>query len=287
MSRTWTFYVSPAAPAPVVLGLDLVLEWPLFLNPQDCCLYVPLSSHTAGDNAGVANSVVPHLAVRDISREVMYEDAISSSSFDEPFLRDTDLSFNPETLTVEHLQRYHVTASGFAEAEELETFIQGLPQDFQKVVNEFTQMFRPPDRDPPSRSVKHYICVPNDVVPAARKAYPLPQHKLIAMREQMRELIDKGWVEASSSPWASPILFVPKDGGTKHRLCIDFRDLNALTKKDRFPLPRIDLLLHRSAKACIFSKIDLASGFHQIEVFPSYRELTAFILPETIDGQSL
>ena len=107
------------------------------------------------------------------------------------------------------------------------------------------------------------------------------------MREQMRELIDKGWVEPSASPWASPILFVPKDGGKQHRMCIDFRDLNALTKKDRFPLPRIDLLLHRSAKARIFSKIDLASGFHQIEVFPKHRELTAFILPETIDDQSL
>ena len=56
-----------------------------------------------------------------------------------------------------------------------------------------------PDYDPLSRSVKHYISVPNDVVPAARKAYPLPQHTLTAMREQIRELIDKGWVKASAS----------------------------------------------------------------------------------------
>ena len=70
-------------------------------------------------------------------------------------------------------------------------------------------------------------------------------------------------------------------------MCIDFRDLNALTKKDRFLLPRIDLFLHRSAKASIFSKIDLASGFHQIEVFTDHRELTSFILPETVDRQSL
>ena len=83
------------------------------------------------------------------------------------------------------------------------------------------------------------------------------------------------------------MLFVPKDDGKKQRMCIDFRDLNALTKKDHFPLLRIDLLLHRSAKASIFSKIDLASGFHQIEVFTDHRELTSFILPETVDGQSL
>ena len=107
------------------------------------------------------------------------------------------------------------------------------------------------------------------------------------MHKQIRELIDKGWVQESSSPWAAPVLFVPKNGRKKQRMCIDFRDLNALTKKDRFPLPRIDLLLHRSAKARLFSKIDLASGFYQIEVFPNHQELTAFILPETIDGNSL
>ena len=70
-------------------------------------------------------------------------------------------------------------------------------------------------------------------------------------------------------------------------MCVDFRDLNALTKKDAFPLPRLDLLLHKAVKAKIFSKLDLASGFHQIEVHPSHRELTAFILPEAVDGCSL
>ena len=103
----------------------------------------------------------------------------------------------------------------------------------------------------------------------------------------MRELIDKGWVTPSASPWAAPILFVPKDEGTKLRMCVDFRDLNALTKKDAFPLPRLDLLLHKAAKARFFSNIDLASGFHQIEVFETHRELTAFILPEPVDGCSL
>ena len=67
-------------------------------------------------------------------------------------------------------------------------------------------------------------------------------------------------------------------------MCVDFRNLNALTKKDAFPLPRLDHLLHKSAHATIFSKLDLASGFHQIEVHPPHCELTAFILPETIDG---
>ena len=292
IARVWTFYVSKTAPAPIVLGLDLVLEWPLFLNPRDKCLYVPLASSTHNEQSRSSRARCLMHPVVDANSEVKLEivndylDSSSSSSSEiEPSF--SQLTFNPDTFTVDCVHRASVTASGFAEAEELSKFIESLPVDFREVVNEFSPLFQPPDRDPPARSVKHYISVPNDVVPAARKAYPMPQHKLLAMREQMRELIDKGWVVASSSPWASPILFVPKDGGTKHRMCIDFRDLNALTKKDRFPLPRIDLLLHRSAKACLFSKIDLASGFHQIEVFPQHRELTAFILPETVDGQSL
>ena len=293
IAREWTFYVSKTAPAPIVLGLDLVLEWPLFLNPHDKCLYVPLSSSAASNKNSVTRAACMfRSSVIDTSTQVKVEFVTSPQELsDKPHQSDFDvvpeLTFNPETYTVEYLYRNSVTASGFAEQEELAHFKDGLPSDFRAVVDEFATLFQPPDSDPPSRSVKHYICVPPDVVPAARKAYPLPQHKLQAMREQMRELIDKGWVEPSASPWASPILFVPKDGGKKHRMCIDFRDLNALTKKDRFPLPRIDLLLHRSAKAKIFSKIDLASGFHQIEVFPKHRELTAFILPETIDGQSL
>ena len=151
----------------------------------------------------------------------------------------------------------------------------------------FPSLFALPDPLPLQRTVKHHIYLPNDVVPVTAPAYPLGLVKCSAMREQMQELIDKGWVVPSASPWASPILLVPKDDGKKLRMCVDFRNLNALTKKDAFPLPRLDNLLHKSAHVTIFSKLDLASGFHQIEVYPPHRELTAFILPEAIDGHSL
>ena len=125
-------------------------------------------------------------------------------------------------------------------------------------------------------------------MPAARRAYPLPQHKLAAMHEQMRELIDKGWVQESSSPWAAPVLFVPKDGGKKQRMCIDFRDLNALTKKDRFPLPRIDLLVTSFCQSLFcFPRLIWLQVFIRSRSFQHHRELTAFILPETVDGNSL
>ena len=98
----------------------------------------------------------------------------------------------------------------------------------------------------------------------------------------MTELISKGWVTPSTSPWAAPILFVPKGDGSQLRMCVDFRDLNALTKKDAFPLPRLDLLLHKARRATVFTNLDLASGFHQVEVDPKHRELTAFIIPSPL-----
>ena len=180
-----------------------------------------------------------------------------------------------------------MTGSGEEEEALLEEFLSTLSPDLRRVVDEFPALFGPPDADPPPRSVKHHIYVSPDSVPAARRAYPLGDVKKAAMKEQMTDLVEKGWVVPSSSPWAAPILFVPKDGGTKWRMCVDFRDLNALTKKDAFPLPRLDILLHRTNRATIFSKIDLASGFHQIEVHPRHRELTAFILPEPIMGSAL
>ena len=154
------------------------------------------------------------------------------------------------------------------------------------VVDSHSKLFAPPDRIPPERSIKHYIHVPPTSIPVRSSPYNLSGSRLEAMREQITDLADKGWIQPSSSPWASPILFVSKDEGTKWRLCTDLRNLNALTKKDAFPLPRLDAALHKAATATIFSKLDLASGFHQIAIHPGHRELTAFVLPEAVKGSS-
>ena len=128
-----------------------------------------------------------------------------------------------------------VTASGEEEQQLLQRFLSELDPRLRQIVDRFPSLFAPPDPLPPTRTVKHHIYLPNDVVPVTAPAYPLGLVKCSAMREQMRELIDKGWVSPSSSPWASPILLVPKDDGQKLRMCVDFRNLNALTKKDAFP----------------------------------------------------
>jgi hypothetical protein len=82
---------------------------------------------------------------------------------------------------------------------------------------------------------------------------------------QLEELLKKGYIRPSVSPWGAPVLFVKKKDGTL-RLCIDFRQLNKVTVKNKYPLPRIDDLFDQLKDAKIFSKIDLRSGYHQVRI---------------------
>ncbi|GBG61076.1 hypothetical protein CBR_g18668 [Chara braunii] len=104
--------------------------------------------------------------------------------------------------------------------------------------------------------------------------------ELEELRRQIDEMIDKGWIKPSESEFGAPVLFVPKKGG-KLRMCIDYRGLNRITRKNAYPLPRIDDLLDAAGGCKVFSKIDLKSGYHQIEVDPADQHKTAF---KTRDG---
>ena len=91
----------------------------------------------------------------------------------------------------------------------------------------------------------------------------------------MQELIDKGFIQPSSSPWGCPAIFVKKKDDTM-RLCVDYHPLNEVTIKNKYPLPRIDLLFDQLARAKVFSKIDLRSGYHQIKIKPKDIPKTTF-----------
>ncbi|GBG73818.1 hypothetical protein CBR_g17156 [Chara braunii] len=125
------------------------------------------------------------------------------------------------------------------------------------------------------REVVHAIeIIPGSSIPKGR-IYQMSPGELDELRQQLKELIEKGWIRPSVSPYGSPVLFVPKKGGTL-RMCIDYRGLNAITVKNRKPLPRIDDLLHRVHGCRYFSKIDLKSGYHQIAIWPEDQHKTAF-----------
>ena len=136
------------------------------------------------------------------------------------------------------------------------------------VVCEFLDVF-PEDLPslPPDRDVQFGIDLKPGTAPISRRAYRMPPKELAELKTQLQELIDKGFIQPSSSPWGCPAIFVKKKDETL-RLCVDYRPLNEVTIKNKYPLPRIDLLFDQLAGAKVFSKIDLRSGYHQIKIKP-------------------
>ncbi|KAL4016773.1 hypothetical protein IC575_024430 [Cucumis melo] len=108
---------------------------------------------------------------------------------------------------------------------------------------------------PPHREVEFAIELEPGTVPISRAPYRMAPAELKELKVQLQELLDKGFIRPSVSPWGAPVLFVKKKDGSM-RLCIDYRELNKVTVKNRYPLPRIDDLFDDSG-ATVFSKIDL------------------------------
>nr|GFA79703.1 putative reverse transcriptase domain-containing protein [Tanacetum cinerariifolium] len=111
--------------------------------------------------------------------------------------------------------------------------------------------------------------------PVARTPYRLAPSEMKDLSEQLKELSDKGFIRPSTSPWGAPVLFVKKEDGS-FRICIDYRELNNLTVKNRYPLPRIDDLFDQLQGFSVYSKIDLRSGYHQLRVREEDIPKTAF-----------
>ncbi|GKD07303.1 putative reverse transcriptase domain-containing protein, partial [Tanacetum coccineum] len=103
------------------------------------------------------------------------------------------------------------------------------------------------------------------VLPVVKSPYRLAPSEMLELSNQLKELQEKGFIRPSHSPWGAPVLFVKKKDGSL-RMCIDYKELNKLTIKNRYPLPRIDDLFDQLQGACCFSKIDLRSGYHQLRV---------------------
>jgi hypothetical protein len=103
----------------------------------------------------------------------------------------------------------------------------------------------------------------------------MPPAELAKLRKQLQKLLDKGFIRPSTSPWGCPALFVKKKDESL-RLCVDYRPLNVVTIKNKYPLPRIDVLFDQLVGAKVFSKIDLCSGYHQIKIKASDILKTAF-----------
>ncbi|KAA0065937.1 ty3-gypsy retrotransposon protein [Cucumis melo var. makuwa] len=128
---------------------------------------------------------------------------------------------------------------------------------------------------PPHREVEFAIELEPGTVPISRAPYRMAPTELKELKVQLQELLDKGFIRPSVSPWGAPVLFVKKKDGSM-RLCIDNRELNKVTVKNRYPLPMIDDLFDQLQGATVFSKIDLRSGYHQLRIKDGDVPKTAF-----------
>ncbi|GJV52978.1 putative nucleotidyltransferase, ribonuclease H [Tanacetum coccineum] len=143
-------------------------------------------------------------------------------------------------------------------------------------VRDYPEVF-PDDlsRLPPSREIEFRIDLVPRAIPVTKSPYRLAPSEMEELSGQLKELQDKGFIRPSSSPWGAAVLFVKKKDGS-FRMCIDYREMNKLTVKNRYPLPRIDDLFDQLQGSQYFSKIDLMSGYHQLRVHEDDIPKTAF-----------
>ena len=118
---------------------------------------------------------------------------------------------------------------------------------------------------PPNREIEFEIELAPGTEPISIAPYRMAPTKLKELKIQMEELVSKGFIRLSTSPWGAPVLFVKRKGGSL-RLCIDYRQLNRVTIRNQYPLPRIDDLFDQLQGAMVFSKIDLRSGYYQLKI---------------------
>jgi hypothetical protein len=128
---------------------------------------------------------------------------------------------------------------------------------------------------PPDRDIEFAIELQTGTAPTSKRPYRMPQAELAELKKQLQELLDKGFIRPSTSPWGCPALFVNKKDESL-RMGVHYRPLNAVTIKNKYPLPHIDVLFDQLVGAKVFSNIDLRSGYHQIKIRASDIPKTAF-----------
>jgi hypothetical protein len=154
--------------------------------------------------------------------------------------------------------------------------VQGTSLNEIRIAREYPDVFpeglpgMPPDRD-----IEFMIELLPGMPPISKRPYRMPVNELVELKKQIAKLQSKGFIHPSSSPWGAPVLFMEKKDGTQ-RMCVDYRSLNDVTIKNKYPLLRIEDLFDQMKGASVFSKIDLRSGYHQLKIRESDIPKTTF-----------
>ena len=255
---TWQFFILPQLSHDVFIGTDFTLFHRVTYDPFDWSMIIMGNS--------MKKNQFPAFLKRPMIEDKSSCDAVDAVDVSGP--EDTDNEDNGEESSIDEL------------VVEVDTLCERLP-----ILKKYRSLFFPVLGNPPSRKIVHNIVLKTNIVPVKHNPYPLPPDKREAMISQVSELLTNNAIEPSDSSWSSPLLFVKKkDGGW--RMCVDFRTVNAVTKKDAYPLPRINVLMQKLGNAKYLTKIDLAFGFHQVPINPNCRDITAFCTPEPVKGYS-
>jgi hypothetical protein len=152
-------------------------------------------------------------------------------------------------------------------------------EHLSSLLHKYQHIFAEPTGMPPDRDLESTV-IPliDNATPQFVRGWRLSPAELAEVQKQVKDLLAKGYIQPSSSPWGAPVLFVPKPDGS-FRMAIDYRKLNSVTVPNRWPLPHIDELLNQVRDARVFSLLDLRSGYHQLRLSPEDIPKTAFISP--------
>jgi hypothetical protein len=182
-----------------------------------------------------------HKAILDISTRLV--------RLDSPIFGKVSMQLPP----VVHLQAliHAVIAKSLDEIPAVREYPDGFPDDLLGM--------------PPDRAIKFKIELQPGIAPVYKFPYPMAPNEMAEMKTQLQELLDKGYIQPSCSPWGCPTLFVKKNDKTLH-MCVDYRPLSAVTVKNKYLLSHIDLLFNQLIGTLVFSKINLRSGYHQIKI---------------------
>lgn len=152
---------------------------------------------------------------------------------------------------------------------------QTYPAEIDQVIPEFKERFDEPQGLPPHRQFDHNIPLLPNAKPVTKKPYRYSPQQKNEIEKQVTQMLQQGIIQSNVSPFASPVLLVKKKDGT-WRFCVDYRGLNEITVKNKYPMPVVEELLDELADAQWFTKLDLRSGYHQIRLVEQDEAKTAF-----------
>ena len=269
-SETWNFLVTPLdSSCDLVLGLDWlrsrnpIVDWKsgeVAPRPQDSSTPI---GHSAAPTAAFVSGATSTTSVPSGSKDI--DIALSSEAEFLELLENNDCVL---------AARITLSASDTTPpSDDLEKVRSQLPPEYQDFADVFSKSKA--EALPPHRPYDLSIPISSDAKPPFGPVYRLSEVEERTLKDFIDENLAKGFVRPSSSPAGAPVLFAKKKDGSL-RLCVDYRALNNITTKDRYPLPRIDNLLDRLRRAKHFTKIDLRNGYYNVRIADGDEWKTAF-----------